>query len=226
MTALPRGRFVTFEGVEGCGKSTQIERLAHMLARRGADPLVTKEPGGTPLGLGLRRLLLRDGETPIEPEAELLLYAADRVQHVRHVIAPALAEGRTVLCDRYLDATLAYQGHGRGIDVAVVLDVHRHPPLDLRPDRTVLLDLDPEVALDRARGRNRRLGLETEEGRFEKEPLDFHRRVREGYLALAAAAPERYRIVDAVGSEQRVGARVLAALRDLLDLGETEGGDP
>ena len=218
-----RGRFVTFEGVEGCGKSTQIERLVRGLRSRGDEPLVTKEPGGTPLGIRLRSLLLRDGGTRIDPEAELLLYAADRAQHVREVVAPALEAGRLVLCDRYLDATLAYQGYGRGLDLRIVLDVHRHPPLDLRPDRTVLLDLDPDVALRRARRRNERLGLVTAEGRFERETLEFHRRVRQGYLSLAAESLARYRVIDAAGTEDEVAERVEKAVRDLLGQPEDRG---
>jgi len=211
-----RGRFVTFEGVEGCGKSTQISRLTRELRERGFDALATKEPGGTALGMRLRSLLLRDEGTRIDPEAELLLYAADRAQHVREVIAPALAAGRMVLCDRYLDATLAYQGYGRGLDLRIVLDVHRHAPLDLRPDRTVLLDLDPGLAVARARRRNERQGLVTAEGRFERETAEFHQRVREGYLSLARQAPERFRVIDASGAEADVAARVEAALEDLL----------
>ncbi len=219
----PGGRFVTFEGVEGSGKSTQLERLARALRSRGQDPVVTKEPGGTPLGVRLRNVLLRDEGTRIDAETELLLYAADRAQHVREVVGPALAAGRLVLCDRYLDATLAYQGYGRGLDVRFILDLHRHPPLDLRPDRTLLLDLDPAPALERARRRNERLGLVTAEGRFERETVEFHRRVREGYLALAAEEPARYRVIDATGTEDEVWGRVRAALRDRVDLGEASG---
>jgi dTMP kinase len=204
------GIFVTFEGIEGSGKSTQARRLAERLRRCGHEVVLTREPGGTALGRRLRELLLAEG-SPVLPEAELLLYAADRAQHVAETIAPALARGAVVLCDRFLDATLAYQGAARGLGTEAVLALHRRPPLDLRPHRTVLLDLPPEHGLARARGRD---GLD--EGRFEAEPLAFHRRVREGYLAIAAAEPDRVRVVAAEGEEDAVEAAVSRALADLF----------
>jgi len=209
------GTFVTFEGIEGCGKSTQIERVAAGLRDAGRDVVLTREPGGTERGRALRALLLAPHGTPWTPVAELLLYAADRAQHLVEVIEPALARGAVVLCDRYLDATLAYQGAARGLGVERVLAVHRDPPLDRRPDRTILLDLEPAVALARARARNRADGSESSEGRFEAEDLAFHARVREGYLALAADQP-RFRVVPAAGDPSEVEARVRDALRDLL----------
>ena len=215
------GTFVTFEGIEGSGKSTQAARLAERLRRSGREVVLTREPGGTPLGRELRALLLRTG-SPVLPEAELLLYAADRAQHVGETIAPALARGAAVLCDRFLDATLAYQGVARGLGTEAVLSLHRRPPLDLRPQRTVLLDLDPQAALARARGRDASRRDGPEEGRFEAEPLAFHRKVREGYLQLAGAEPERVRVVAATGSESAVEA---AVLREVLDLfPDLEGG--
>jgi len=211
-----RAAFITFEGIEGCGKSTQLERLALRLRDAGVEHVVTREPGGTALGRGLRALLLAPDDTPIASEVELLLYTADRAQHLTEVVEPALARGRVVLCDRYLDATLAYQGYGRGLGVDRVLALHRDPPLDRRPDRTVLLDLDPELALERARARNEGLGVADSEGRYEQEALAFHRRVRDGYLALAAAEPRRIAIVDARGAPAEVAHRVSLALSDLL----------
>jgi dTMP kinase len=208
------GTFVTFEGIEGSGKSTQAARLAERLRRSGREVVLTREPGGTVLGRQLRALLLRTG-SPVLPEAELLLYAADRAQHVGETIAPALARGAAVLCDRFLDATLAYQGVARGLGTEAVLSLHRRPPLDLRPQRTVLLDLDPEAALARARGRDAARMEGPDEGRFEAEPHAFHRKVREGYLRLAGAEPERMRVVAAAGSESEVEA---AVLREVLDL--------
>jgi dTMP kinase len=216
-----RAPWITLEGIEGTGKSTQLERLAARLAAAGRTPVVTREPGGTALGRELRRVLLACVEPPIHPRAELLLYAADRVQHLTQVVLPALAAGTVVLCDRHLDATLAYQGHGRGLGIPAVRDLHRAFPLDALPDRTILLDLDARVALERARGRDERAGRARTEGRFEAEPLAFHERVRAGYLELARAEPSRIRVVDAAGAAEDVGRRIDAALVDVLpELGD------
>jgi len=211
------GIWITFEGIEGTGKSTQIARLSDRMRRSGLSVVATREPGGTALGRSLRSLLLRPTDSPMDPLTELLLYAADRAQHLREVVLPALERGDTVLCDRYLDATLAYQGFGRGLGVDLVLDLHRQEPLDMRPRRTVLLDLDPTLAVGRARRRNVGAGLDETEGRFEKERLEFHRRVRQGYLELASAEPDRFRVVDAAGTPDEVERRIAGALADLLD---------
>ncbi len=219
MTGSPSGRnglFLSFEGIEGSGKTSQVARLARRLTGAGHEVVATREPGGTPLGARLRSMLLEKEGAPIAPRVELLLYAADRAQHVSEVILPALRRGAVVLCDRYLDATVAYQGYGRGLGAGTVLALHREPPLDLRPHRTLLLDLDPAIGLARARARNAAAGTDAAEGRFEGEALAFHRAVRHGYLALAAAEPGRVRVVDAAGTEDEVEARVGAALRDLL----------
>ncbi len=209
------GRFITFEGIEGSGKTTQLDALAPRLEAAGVATRLTREPGGTPLGHSLRRLLL-DADAPrIDPSTELLLYAADRAQHVSEVIRPALRLDDVVLCDRYLDATLAYQGYGRGLDRDVILALHATPPLELRPRRTVLIDVEPEVGLGRARMRNA-ASHGPDEGRFEAEALEFHRRVRDGYHALARAEPQRIRIVDGSGSTAEVQLRVIGALLDIL----------
>ena len=221
-SARQRGFFVTFEGIEGSGKTTQIERLAERLGAAGEPVLVSREPGGSPLGRRLRALLLGDQVVRIEPMAELLLYVADRVQHLIDVVEPALAAGTHVLCDRYLDATLAYQGFARGLDLDLIRTLHRRPPLDRRPDRTVLLDLDPEIGLERARRRNGELGLEIAEGRFEREALDFHGRVRDGYLSLAEAEPFRFRIVAAEDSAGPIEARIADLLSDLFPVLDTD----
>jgi dTMP kinase len=213
---VDKGIWITFEGIEGTGKTTQIDRLARWLAETGRDPVVTREPGGTELGRGLRALLLRPTVTPMDPAAELLLYVADRAQHISEVVLPALARGQVVLCDRSLDATLAYQGYGRGLGTDAVLQLHRSPPLDLRPARTLLLDLDPAQAVARARRRNAGEGLDETEGRFERERLEFHRRVRQGYLDLAAAEPARFRVIDASGDPDAVERRIREAVADLL----------
>jgi dTMP kinase len=210
------GLWISFEGIEGTGKSTQIERLANRLGEAGHRVTVTFEPGGTELGQRLRTLLLQPADEPMDPLTEMLLYSADRVQHLKEVILPALDRGELVLCDRYLDATLAYQGYGRQLGVERILEIHSQPPLDRRPHYTILLDLDPGAAVERARRRNLGSGLDESEGRFERERLEFHRRVRRGYMRLAAAEPGRFRIVDAAGDADDVEKRVWIALRDIL----------
>ncbi len=214
MTAT--GRFITFEGIEGTGKSTQILRLKERLERSAVPVVLTREPGGTDVGVELRSLLLRPSSRSLTPTAELLLYVTDRAQHIEEVVGPALERGDLVLCDRYLDATLAYQGHGRGLSLEKILDLHRRPPLDLRPDRTVLIDLDPALALSRAKARNRVDGSEGKEDRFERELLEFHQRVRAGYLALSAASPTIFRVVDGDGSTDEVERRIVDVLADLI----------
>jgi dTMP kinase len=208
--------WITFEGIEGSGKSTQLERLAERLRRGGGSVVTTREPGGTSLGRTLRALLLRPAENPMDPLTELLLYAADRAQHLHEIVLPALERGDTVLCDRYLDATLAYQGFGRGLGVERIHELHRRFPLDQRPDRTLLLDIDPQRALERARRRDVQAGLDKSEGRFERERLEFHRRVRRGYLELAAAEQERFLVLDGSGDVDEVERRIWLELRDLL----------
>jgi dTMP kinase len=217
------GRFITFEGIEGTGKTTQIDRLARRLREGGAEVVVTREPGGTALGRELRALLLQPSSEPMSPLAELLLYVADRAQHLTEVVEPALARGAVVLCDRYKEATLAYQGYGRALGTDRVHALHRHAPLDRVPDRTVVLELDPAEAVARATRRNDEQDLTATEGRFEQERLAFHRRVREGYRALAAAEPDRIRIVDSRGDVDEVERRVLDAVRDLLPARGNDG---
>lgn len=210
------GQFITFEGLEGSGKSTQIGRLAARLRGSGKNVVATREPGGTEIGRQLRSLLLHPDVGPMAVMCELLLYLADRAQHLEEIVAPALQLGSVVLCDRYVDATLAYQGHGRRLGVELIRELHRHPPLDRVPDRTILLDLDEGVALTRARERDHHSGIAASEGRFEMEQLAFHRRVRQGYLELAQGMPGRIRLIDAAGELATVERRVQDALRDLL----------
>ncbi|HVQ34501.1 MAG TPA: dTMP kinase [Candidatus Bathyarchaeia archaeon] len=215
-SASRRGFFVTFEGIEGSGKTTQLGRLAERLLAGGEPVLATREPGGSPLGRQLRAILLAEETVPIGATAELLLYVADRAQHLHDVIEPALAAGTHVLCDRFLEATLAYQGYARGIDLDFIRALHRRPPLDRRPDRTILLDIEPDLGLRRARRRNEDLAVRATEGRFEQEDLEFHRRVRDGYLALAEAEPFRFRIVAAEGTAEEVEARIADLLSDVF----------
>jgi dTMP kinase len=194
------GLFVTFEGGEGSGKSTQIARLAARLRSLGGEPVVTREPGGTALAEGIRELLLqRGGPPPSDPAAdphpnrvsEALLMVAARADLVEKVIRPALAAGRAVLCDRYGDSTLAYQGGGRGLDGTMLAEWNRVATGGLVPDLTLLFDLDPEVGLAR------RAGVSGSANRLDRESLEFHRRVRARYLELAAAEPSRWLVVDA-----------------------------
>ena len=195
--------FITFEGVEGCGKSTQAKILAERVRASGEVVILTREPGGSPIGPDLRKVLLGDGRK-ISPMAELLLYAAERAEHVTSVIRPALGRGETVVCDRYADATRAYQAFGRGIDRAQVEMLHAMATGGLEPDLTLFLRLPVEESLGRARGRGNSSG----EGRFEAEDMDFHRRVGAGYEALLAEFPSRIRAIDATGSVGDVAAAI------------------
>jgi dTMP kinase len=190
--------FITFEGTEGTGKSTQLRLLADDLRAVGRRVLTSREPGGTSFGRTLRGLLLDPAGSTIVPLAELFLYLADRAQHAREVILPALERGEWVICDRFADATVAYQGHGRGLDAAFIRDASDRAACGLVPDLTLLLDLE-EVAtgIARARQRQRDDGTRGVEDRFESEELAFHRRVRDGYRALAAAEPGRFRVLPA-----------------------------
>lgn len=194
------GLFVSFEGGEGVGKSTQIGRLAQRLRARGREVVETFEPGGTPLGQGIRSLLLTPGNH-VTPRSELLLYAADRAHHVQTVIEPALARGAVVLCDRYADSSLAYQGAGRALDAAEVRSLMEFAVAGRWPDLTLLLDIDPVIGLARARG-------DGAGDRMEAESLDFHRQVRAGFRALADSEPARFRVVDASGSIDEVAALI------------------
>lgn len=198
--------FITFEGIEGSGKSTQLRRLQQHLERCGHRVLATREPGGCPISDAIRAILLAPGNREMTPRAELLLYAAARAQHVEQTILPALAAGTVVLCDRYIDATSAYQGAGRHLDSDLIGTLNRLATVGLTPDITLLLDLPVTTGLPRARRRNRKTPL-LAEGRFELEELDFHQRVRDCYLALAAGE-RRFRVVPADGPEELIASRI------------------
>jgi len=206
--------FMTFEGIEGSGKSTQIRILKEHLERCGHPVVATREPGGCPIADAIRAILLDPANQALVTRTELLLYAAARAQHVEQVIRPALADGAMVLCDRFVDATTAYQGGGRGLDAGLVAELNAIASAGLTPDLTLLLDVPVELGLSRARQRNRQSPCFAE-GRFELEELDFHQRVRTAYLTLAAREA-RFRIIDAGGAEQLVAARVAAAVDDFL----------
>ena len=213
-----QGRFITFEGLDGCGKSTQIERLAGRLREYGLDVLLTREPGGTPSGEKIRQLLLDTRTSDLAPMAELALMFAARAQHLQEVIAPSLAQGRTVLCDRFTDSTEAYQGGGRKLGSAVVLDLHRNLIGDLKPNLTILMDSDVTASVERARRRNRaREGSEiSDEGRFEQENRAFFTRVRDAYLEIAKREPTRVMIVDARGTPEQTHAKIMEVISGKL----------
>jgi len=203
--------FITFEGIEGCGKTTQLGLLARNLTERGYDVVMTREPGGCPIADQVREILLDAGNRAMAPLTELLLYAAARSQHVAEIVAPSLASGHIVLCDRFTDATLAYQGFGRGLDHAVIGDLNRLATGSINPDLTVLVDCPVEVGLKRAMDRiNNSAGAREE--RFELESLQFHRKVREGYLKLAQMEPERFIVINGAESIKETETAIAAAV--------------
>ena len=206
------GRLITFEGIEGCGKTTQLLLLASHLQQRGLPVVTTREPGGTPLGERVRELLLDPRIVPV-PAAELFLFEAARAQVVAEVIVPALAAGTTVLADRFSDSSLAYQGGARGLPGATVARLNELACNGLVPDRTLVFDLDVELAFGRAR---RRPSTTAENSRFEDEALAFHQAVAEAYRALARREPRRVAIVDARGTSEEVHLRTRAAVADLF----------
>jgi dTMP kinase len=205
------GRFITFEGMDGCGKTTQLRILAGSLRESGVCVVETAEPGGTEVGRQIRRILLDPFNTAIHPRTELLLYFGSRAQNVEQVIRPALAAGQTVLCDRFTDSTLVYQGCGRGLDTGIVLDLHRIACQGLMPDLTVLIDIDLETSLMRARRRNQR--TDVSESRIDEEDHAFHERVRRGYLSLAAREPDRFAVIDGRASVGEVASAIREAVR-------------
>jgi dTMP kinase len=206
-----RGKFITFEGLDGAGKSTQLERLAGELREQGLDVVITREPGGTPTGEKIRQLLLDTRTSRLAPLAELALMFASRAQHIQEVIAPALAAGQIVLCDRFTDSSEAYQGGGRKLGSQPVLDLHRVLCGDLKPDLTILMDSDVAASVERARRRNQAKGKpeNSDENRFEQENRAFFGRVREAYLAIAQREPNRVVVVDARGTPDQTHAKIL-----------------
>ncbi len=204
-----RGRFITLEGSEGSGKSTNLAFIHQQLQAAGLDVVLTREPGGTPLSERIRELLLDHRNSTMHSDTELLLMFAARAQHINEVILPALERGQWVLCDRFTDATYAYQGAGRGIDVARIAQLEQWVQGDLRPDLTFFLDLPVSVGLARASER-------AELDRFEREQIDFFERVRQGYLAQVERHPRRYRLVDASQPLEQVQAQLAGQISDYL----------
>jgi len=205
-----RGTFISFEGLDGCGKTTQIERLAARLRALGREVVVAVEPGGTRIGEQIRRILLDAANQELAPAAEMLLYFASRAQNIREVILPALERGAVVLADRFTDSTLAYQGGGRGLGEAAVRQLHRIACGELAPELTLLLDVDPETSLGRARDRGR-------QNRMDAQAAEFYRRVRDAYLAMAAAEPGRFRVIDGRPEPEIVARAVWEAVRPLVE---------
>ena len=205
------GRLVTFEGGDGSGKSTQLARVAERIRRGGGEPLLTREPGGTPFAERARALLLNDEARP-SAMAEALLIQAARADLVAHVIRPALEAGRLVLCDRHCDSTLAYQGAGRGLDLEMLRQLNRVATGGITPDLTLLYDLEPEAGLER----RARSGAPN---RLDREPIEFHRRVRQGFLELARREPDRIVVLDARLDPAQLEARTWEALEQLLQRG-------
>ena len=203
------GVFIAFEGGEGVGKSTQVQRLHGWLTEQGIAARTTREPGATGIGGTLRSIVLDPANTQLSPRAEALLYAADRAQHVHEVLSPALAAGEVVVTDRYVDSSLAYQGAGRTLEPAEVRSISRWATEGLTPDLTVLLDLPPETGLARARGR-------AAADRLEGESVGFHQRVRATFLQLAGAEPARYLVLDATGSPDDLADAVRVRVAELL----------
>lgn len=193
--------FITFEGGEGSGKSTQIRSLNRRLAQLAIPVLSIHEPGGTPMGNRIRYLLKQACQIPISPLSELMLFNASRSQLVRDIIQPALDAGKTVLCDRFTDSTMAYQSYGRGLDLAIVKAANEIATLGLKPDLTFLLDVPPEIGLSR-----KKAGVND---RFEQENVAFHQRVREGFLKLAAEEPQRWVVIDSKLSRERIANLIL-----------------
>lgn len=208
--------FITLEGIEGSGKSTQARLFAKRLRAAGIECVLTREPGGTRIGRRIRSVILDPGNTGMSPEAELGLYFSDRAQHLRELVWPALEAGGVVVCDRFTDSTLAYQGSGRGLSRRRIRALDRLMTGAFRPKLTVLLDLPPEEGLRRARRRNEGSRRRMREARFDREELAFHRRVRNAYLAMARREPRRYVVVSAEGSPASVHERLWDAARARL----------
>jgi dTMP kinase len=215
-----RGTFITFEGLDGCGKSTQLERLAQRLRADGFAVKVTREPGGTATGEKIRQLLLDTRTAGLDPLAELALMFASRAQHLAEIILPALGKGEIVLCDRFSDSSEAYQGGGRKLGSRTVLELHRVLWGDLKPDLTILMDSEVAASVERARRRNqaRISAAEADENRFERENRAFFERVRAAYLEIARREPERVKLVDARGTPDQTHAKIMEIVSGKLGI--------
>jgi dTMP kinase len=205
-----KGRFIVFEGIDGSGKTTQLKLLGERLEQRGYRFLYTREPGGTPIGEAVRKILLDPQHNELNPVAEALLYAAARAQHVAQVIKPALLDGQIVLCDRFVDSSLAYQGFARGLSIELLERINEPATAGLRPDLVLLLDFVSAAGLERIAGAGRAAD------RIEQEDLAFHHKVRDGYFTLAGRDPRRYRVIDANGTIEQIHRDIIGLVEEVL----------
>ena len=215
--------FITFEGIEGCGKSTQVKHLVHRLENLNISVFPTREPGGTGVGQDIRRILLDSQNQNLSPLAELLLYAADRAQHVKEVIKPVLEQGQWVVCDRYFDATLVYQGYARGQEIGLIKTLNQKVSLGIWPDITFLIDCPVRVGIKRALRRNEALREEGQD-RFEREREEFHDAVRKGYLTVAGENPKRFVVVDGTFKEEELARVIFDHIKPFLPPEDSAGG--
>ncbi len=211
--------FITFEGVEGSGKTTQIEKIKSYLVEKGFNCLVTREPGNTDIGKKIRSILLDPLNKNLVPLSELFLYAADRAQHLKEKVLPALSSGDIVICDRFFDATTVYQGYARGIDLDLINSIHDLVLQGLKPDITFLFDLNPETGLKRAWSQLDSGSRTAKESRFEEEALSFHNKVRQGYLKIAEENQDRFIIIDAGLSVEEVWGNIKSHINKALNIG-------
>jgi len=205
---LKKGLFITFEGIEGSGKSTQIIMLAEYLKAEGREVTVTREPGGTEIGRAIRQVLLNPGFTKMDYHTEVLLYAADRAQHAAEIIKPSLAEGKIVLSDRYIDSSIAYQHYGRGLPLDLIMNINEQAVQGLKPDLTFLLALPLEIGLKRA--------TQETSDRIEQESIAFHGRVEAGFRELASKEPQRWHVIDATGTIDEIHQSITEVVNTLL----------
>lgn len=206
---MKRGIFISFEGIEGSGKTTQARLLQDYLQKKGFDSLLTEEPGGTDIGREIRKILLSPSHSNMHPVTELLLYNASRCQHMNEVILPAIQSGRIVITDRFSDSTLAYQGWGRGLDRGIIRRIDEISTGGVKPDITILIDIDVEAGLRRNRKANK-------VDRIELEEIEFHRRVREGYLELARQEPDRIKMIDGTAGIEVIHRQIIAEVESIL----------
>lgn len=211
---MVNGIFITLEGIEGSGKSTQMKMLGKALENKGRPVVITREPGGTQIGEAIRKILLTGESHDIHPLTELMLYAADRAQHVQEVVRPALDRGKIVLCDRFQDSTLAYQGHGRGLDTHWIDTLGNLATEGLKPNQTLLLDCPVEIGLTRSKARLKEQN--SQEDRFEREDLEFHERVRKGYLEISLKEPDRFKVFNAHQEVEKLHLLILEYIERYL----------
>ena len=209
---------ITFEGIEGSGKSTQIKLAAEYLIKRNVPVVVTQEPSGTDIGRKIGNILFNREHSHLCAEAEVFLFCAARAQHVREVIMPALEQNKIVLCDRFSDATYAYQGFGRGLNQEFIKLINDYSSMLLKPDMTLLFDLPVEIGLQRATARNDKLKEPAATDRFERENLEFHRRIREGYLDISRKEPQRFHLIDASRDVDVIQEEVCRCINDFINL--------